>query len=251
LLVYDTPRRLDLDYELAVRDGIDTLPDAQNVASPISSTTTATVSLRYSNLRKSLGAIEPEQGTRWEIGASLTQAGGQQVPQWTGSAAWGWPLGTRHASAWLHLAAGGGTGPTTNPFSSFYFGGFGNNYVDFREPKRYHNNESLPGFEINEIAARSFARGMLEANLPPLIFESAGMPAFYANWLRPSVFVARLVTDPLHSDRRAHHDSIGAQCDVRFSVLHWSEVTLSVGYARGIRDGRRAGSEWMVSLRLL
>jgi hypothetical protein len=39
--------------------------------------------------------------------------------------------------------------------------------------------------------------------------------------------------------------------DLRFSVLHWSEMTLSAGFAVGFRDARRTGSEWMISLKIL
>jgi hypothetical protein len=34
-------------------------------------------------------------------------------------------------------------------------------------------------------------------------------------------------------------------------VLHWYEMTLSFGYAVGYTSGRRAGDEWMISLKIL
>jgi len=39
--------------------------------------------------------------------------------------------------------------------------------------------------------------------------------------------------------------------DLRFSVLHWFEMTLSAGYAVGYREGRRSGDEWMLSLKIM
>ena len=45
--------------------------------------------------------------------------------------------------------------------------------------------------------------------------------------------------------------SLGVQSDLRFSVLHWNEITLSAGYAVGFDRGRRRGSEFMVSLKIL
>ena len=45
--------------------------------------------------------------------------------------------------------------------------------------------------------------------------------------------------------------SLGGQIDLRFSTLHWYEMMLSVGYARGFERSRRANDEWMVSLKLL
>ena len=45
--------------------------------------------------------------------------------------------------------------------------------------------------------------------------------------------------------------SAGGQMDLRFSVLHWYEMTLSVGYAVGYQGSRRAGDEWMISLKIM
>ena len=45
--------------------------------------------------------------------------------------------------------------------------------------------------------------------------------------------------------------SVGAQVDLRFSVLHWYDMTLSAGYAVGFQGTRRAGGEWMISLKIM
>ena len=92
---------------------------------------------------------------------------------------------------------------------------------------------------------------MGEWNLPPYVFESAGTPVLYLNWLRPSVFVAGLWADPGNSALRKEYASLGAQVDLRFSILHWNDMTLSVGYAVGYQGSQRAGSEWMVSLKIM
>jgi hypothetical protein len=91
---------------------------------------------------------------------------------------------------------------------------------------------------------------MLEANLPPAVFESVGTPAFHLTWLRPAVFASVLWTDP-GSSRSTDYRNVGAQVDLSFSVLHWYPMTLSFGYAVGYRGSRRAGDEWMVSLKVL
>jgi len=44
---------------------------------------------------------------------------------------------------------------------------------------------------------------------------------------------------------------VGAQADLQFSVLHWYDMTLSVGFAAGFRGSQRAGTEWMVSLKIM
>jgi hypothetical protein len=109
----------------------------------------------------------------------------------------------------------------------------------------------MPGFEIDEIAGLNFVREMVEWNLPPIIFERGGTPAFYLHWLRPAVFATGLWTDVTNSTRRENYQSVGGQVDLRFSVLHWYDMTLSAGFALGFRDARRVGSEWMLSLKIL
>ena len=91
---------------------------------------------------------------------------------------------------------------------------------------------------------------MLELNLPPTVFQSLGRPGLYLQSMRPAVFAAGLWTEPFGGDRR-RYASLGAQVDLRVSVLHWYDMTLSFGYAAGWQGARRAGSEWMVSLKVL
>ena len=50
---------------------------------------------------------------------------------------------------------------------------------------------------------------------------------------------------------RLAYGSAGGQMDLYFSVLHRYDMTLSVGYAVGFEGSRRAGSEWMVSLKIM
>jgi hypothetical protein len=91
----------------------------------------------------------------------------------------------------------------------------------------------------------------VEWNIPPVIFESVGTPGFYLAWLRPAVFATALWTDPENSSRRKRYADVGAQADLQFSVLHWYDMTLSVGFAAGFRGSQRAGTEWMVSLKIM
>ena len=87
---------------------------------------------------------------------------------------------------------------------------------------------------------------------PPLIFENAGLPVLHATWLRPSIFASRLVADPDHTSvGRQRFSSVGVQADMRISVLHWSNVTLSAGFAAGFQDQRHVSNELMFSLKIL
>ena len=250
-LVFDVPRRLDWKSEIAFYDKIDALPDYQNVDTTFDRLITAETGLHYSFVRRSLGAVDDEKGLKWDAVLVVNRAHGETMPQLRGSLDLGVPLPLAHSSVWLRSAAGYANGERGDPFASFFFGGFGNNYVDSRNEKRYREWYAFPGFGLNEVGGRGFVKSMAELNLPPLVFESVGTPSAYLTWLRGAVFAGGLVTDPQNSEFRSRYGSVGTQVDLRFSVLHWYDMTLSFGYAVGYRGGRRAGDEWMVSLKIM
>ncbi|HEV8094083.1 MAG TPA: hypothetical protein VGP71_00055 [Burkholderiales bacterium] len=261
LLIYDEPRRLDLKSEIAYYDRLDTLPQTQNVTSSATRLRTGLVGMYYTDVRRSLGAVDDEKGLKWRAVLNGNLADGELTPLLRGDVDFGFDLPLAHSSIWLRNTAGVADGARTNPYANFFFGGFGNNYVDstaeksprenYASEKRYREYYAFPGFDIGEISGRSFGRTMLEWNLPPYFFESAGTPAFHLAWLRPAVFASVLWTEPGNSSLRRRYTNLGAQADLRFSFLHWYEMTLSVGYAVGYRGGQRAGNEWMISLQIM
>ena len=250
-LYNDEPRKLDLFLDFAYYDKIDTLPNAQNVETNFTRLVTGEARLNYTDVKRSIGAVDDEKGIAWELDYLGSRVNGQVTPQVRGGIDLGFALPLANSSIWLRTAAGFANGDRNSTVANFYFGGFGNNYVDDKSVKRYRKYDSFPGFEINQIAALSFVRAMGEWNLPPYVFESAGTPSFYLNWLRPSVFAAQLWGDPGNSALRKTYTSVGGQADLRFSILHWYEMTLSAGYAVGYQGSQRAGSEWMISLKIM
>jgi hypothetical protein len=202
-------------------------------------------------VRQSIGAVDDEKGYLWDVVAKVNRVKDETPTLIRGDFDYGFSLPMANSSLWLRTAAGVGTGHRDNPVSQFYFGGFGNNYVDAGAIKRYREYESMPGFGIDEISGLNFVRELVEWNAPPVIFESAGTPGFYLNWLRPAVFGAALWTDVSNASRRHDYQSLGTQVDLRFHVLHWYDMTLSVGYAVGFKGARRAGDEFMISLKIL
>ena len=247
--VYDPPRRLDLETKLAWYDQIDQLPNFQNVAAPVTRMATGLVKLRYKLLRRSLGAVDDEKGVAWEIAAAGTWAHDAVIPGVRGELDLGLPV-LPHTSFWLRTSAGAAGGQHGDPLAGVYFGGFGNNWVDSRSIQRYLEPYSFPGFTIDEISAHTFAKEMVEVKLPPIVFESAGTPGFYLAWLRTSLFGSGLLTD-LQDSTRERWGSAGVQVDLRFTTLHWYDMTLSGGWAAGFRAGGRVSDEWMVSLKIL
>jgi hypothetical protein len=249
-LIYDTPRQLDLNLEAAYYTGLDTLPAAQEVQTQFDTLGTVSAELTYTNTTRSLGAVDHERGWEWNLAAEVDRASGETFPSIRGGINVGVPLPLNNSSAWLYTAAGTVGGDRHSPLSSFYLGAFGNNYVDDREVKRYRQFDSFPGFDINEIDARSFARAMGEINLPPIRFEDVGIPSIFLSSMRPALFAGGMEVESSAGDDR-FLQSIGFQTDWNFTIAHRLPMVLSVGYAEGFEDGERRGSEILFSLKIM
>jgi len=250
-LIYDDPRHLDLSIKAAYFTGLDTLPTNQNVPSGFDEIVSGKALLAYTNTRNSQGAVDHEKGFRWEIATNFDHAGGDDIYKLHGGLDFGFALPLGNSSVWLYNSAGVTDGNRENSLASFYFGGFGNNYVDDREVKRYREYAAFPGFEIDELAGRSFGKSVLELNLPPLRFEEVGSPGFFLGSARPALFVGALAAKPADGSERRTVYNAGAQVDLSFTVLHRLNMTLSLGYAAGFEDGEKVDDEWMLSLKIL
>ena len=250
-LIYDEPRELELKVGGAWFTGLDTLPGNQNVPFDFEDIVSGKVELNYTDTRQSQGSVDHEKGYRWSLVASGDHAEGDTIPKLRGGFDFGFALPLANSSVWLYNAAGYAEGQRDNPLANFYFGGFGNNYVDDGDVKRYREFDSFPGFEIDELAGQDFAKSVLELNLPPVRFEEVGTPGFFLGWARPALFTGVLVTDPDSETRRRTVYSVGAQVDLSFTVVHRLPMTLSFGYAAGFEDGRKLNDEWMLSLKIL
>ncbi len=254
LLSYEGAReaqsRLDALFDVAWYDQIDTLPSAQNVSTTFTRLLTTSAELRYSDVRQSIGAAEDEKGMAWSVVYTGQQTLGATSPQLRGSFDFGVPLPLPNSSIWSWTAAGIADGANNPTLASYYFGGFGNNYVDDKSIKRYHEYDSFPGFKIDQLSALHFVKELVEVNAPPVFFESVGTPVAYLNWLRASVFGAGLWTEPTNSQAKQYF-SLGTQVDLRFSLLHWYGMTLSAGVAAGFQNSQKLSSEWMISLKIL
>jgi len=177
-------------------------------------------------------------------------ASGDLFPKLYGTFDVGTPLPIRHASIWLYNAVGVGGGDHKNALASYYFGGFGNNYLDDGEVKRYRDFESFPGFKIDELSGQRFAKSLVEVNLPPLRFSNIGTPSLFLSSLRPALFAGVLGLDPGRSGGRTL-ETVGGQLDFNFTVALRLPMVLSIGAAAGFEDGRHRGNEAMISLKIL
>jgi len=250
-LIYDTPRELALELDTAFYGGLEQIPGYQNVSSPYDKLWWTQAKLHYSNIRSSLGHVDDEKGHTWEVVAVNNYVNSQAIPLIRGAFDIGFALPIRHSSIWLRADAGYAHGDADDPFAFFFFGGFGNNYIDKGSIKRYHQWYSFPGVDLNAIAGQTFTKAMLEWNLPPLRFRRVGSPGFFITWIRPSVFTTGIVTSWDNASERREVGNVGFQLDLRFGVLSRLDMTLSLGYAQAFAQGMKASNEFMISLKIL
>ena len=247
--IYDPPRQLDIFATGAVFLGLERLPTAQNIPSP-ENIFSLEAGVKYTNTRKALGGVDHEKGIAWRAITNLDFAEEHFYPKIHGGIDYGVPLPFPNSSAWIYAHAGAAWGQKLNPLAAFYFGSFRNNYVDERPEKRYREEESFPGFEIDEIAARRFGKLTGEINLPPIRFAEVGTPAFYLSHLRPAVFASAMATEDPEGDGHTYL-SAGAQLDLNFNVAMRLPMIFSVGAAGGWADGDYRKTEWLASLKIM
>ena len=249
-LVFDEPKRVDLEVGGRVAGNLDRLPSYQNVAVDVDRLVTLTAALKYSNVRGSSGRVDDEKGRKGSLNVRTDIVESDPFTRVHGTFDAGVPVAS-HTSIWLRTAAGFSPQDRQRPFANFYFGGFGNNYVDAGDEKRYRAYYAFPGAELNAIDGRNFVRSILELNLPPLRFRSIGKPGAYLSWLRPALFVGGLVTNLDAPDARRRAVTVGAQIDLRFTILSALDMTFSAGAGAAFERGRPAAREAMFSLRVL
>jgi hypothetical protein len=248
-IIYDPPRQLDLFGSGAVYLGLETLPGAQNIASP-KNVLSLEAGAKYTDTRKALGGVDHEKGIAWRALADVDYADSKAFPKLYGGIDYGVPLPLPNSSFWVYAHAGAAGGQRAHPLAAFYFGSFRNNYVDDRPEKRYREMESFPGFEIDELAVRRFAKLTAEVNLPPVRFAEIGTPAFYLSYVRPAIFAGIMAANNQDGSNHRYMD-VGSQLDFNFTVALRLPMVLSIGAAAGFEDGHYRKTEWLASLKIM
>lgn len=250
-LIYDEPKTLSLEFDGSYSGNLDQLPWYQNVTVDITNLAVLQAKLNFSNVRSSLGKVDDEKRTKATLVANAAYVNQVFVPAFLGTVDEGFALPAKHWSIWLRAAAGFSPTSVDNPFANFYFGGFGNNWVDHGNEKRYREFYAFPGAALNEISGRNFLKSTVEWNLPPIRFSRAGKPGFYVTWARPAIFVSGLVTNMDAPTIRRTVADCGGQLDFQLGVLSTLDMTLSVGGALAFEDGYKPRREAMISLKIL
>lgn len=248
-LVFDSPRSLDFSIHLAGYGGLERLPESQNIRTDFTQMLTLKSSLDYQHLQKSLGAVDDENGYRLFLEGQSNLVNQKIYPRLLLKSDWGFPMPFRHSALWIRNAAGVSFGKRNNPFANFYFGGFGNNWIDYNYEKRYHEYFSFPGLDINALGGTSFNRTMLECHLPPVRFRHVGNSLMYLHWVRLSLFTSGLITNLDQSSYRREIYNFGSQLDLQAVFMSQQNLTLSIGYAIAVED-HQTSREFMLSLKL-
>ena len=170
-------------------------------------------------------------------------------PVWTDG--FGITLPIPHSSFWLRTYAGYADGDRSEPFANFFFGGFGNNWVDHQSVQRYRQSYAFPGIELNDAAGTNYVKVLGEWTLPPLRFRRLGISSFYLTWVRTAFFGSGLLTNIDSRQDQRRLANAGAQADIRMTLLSQYRITFSVGYALAFEESFRPIDELMFSVKIL
>lgn len=251
-VIDDTPISLSYSVGASGYWGLEKLPDAQNVSTSYDNFANANAKLSLSRLWSTIGGIEAERGFMGQLGATGTYVLREAHPRFYTNLIYGFLLPIDHSSVWLHTSFGYSPGDKDEPFDNFYFGGFGNNWIDHGGVNRYRQFYSFPGMELNSIGGTNYAKGMIEWTLPPVRFKRFGFPALYCNWARLALFSSGIVTNLDRDDEwRSELMNVGAQLNVKLVIFSSLESTLSAGYAVAAEEGWAPEDELMISLKIL
>lgn len=250
-LIVDKPRSLEYKIKAEHHGNLERSPDYQNVLASYEELTTANAKLDYKRLHKSIGAVDYEKGIKWGLGAYENYVNEEFYTRLRAYLDLGIDLPWDHSSIWLRNATGYSFGERDDSFANFFFGGFGNNYVDYQDIQRYHNYDSFPGVELNAVGGTDFGKTTVEWTIPPLRFKRLGVPFMYCTWARLAFFSTGLVTNYTSDTWRRELLNAGAQIDFRLVMYSGLEATLSVGYAGAVEEDRRPETEFMISLKIL
>jgi hypothetical protein len=250
-IINNSPEIMDYSLYTNYYGNLERLPSYQNIAASFDKLFNLGATYNYKYEVKSLGAVDEEKGFNWKISLNNNYAGRNIYPQIHNDFDIGFALPINHSSIWFRSSAGYSYGKRLDPFANFYFGGFGNNYVDDQDEKRYREYYSFPGVELDEIAGTNYGKLLAEWNLPPVRFNNIGFTSFFLNYARTSLFSTALITNVDSKDYRRSIMDVGAQVDFRFVLLFHLKMTFSVGYAAAFEQKQKYSDELMFSLKIL
>ena len=275
-LTHESPKTLDYTLSVAGYGGLETLPFYQNVQAVFEEYLSAYGQLNYSNQSGTIGGSGREKGVAWKLNGlinfinptdatlnpnvvpegadSLIRASSRRAyPRLWFNFNWGGRLPWAHSSIWLRPSVGQSFAPRSfppEPLNNFFFGGFGNNWVDHKSVARYREHYAFPGIELNALGGTNFGKLLLEWRLPPVRFSRFGSPTFYLNSAHLALFTTGITTNFDDSSLRRTLVNVGAQLDIKLVSFFSLPYTFSVGYAAAFEENERYSDELMISLKI-
>ncbi len=275
-LIYETPRVLDYRLSLAGYGGLETLPFYQNVQAVFEEYLSAYGQLAYTNQSQTIGASEREKGVSWKLNGlinlinpedatlnpdvvpegadSLIRASSRRTyPRMWFDYNWGFRLPWAHSSIWLRPSIGqsfASRSTPPEPLNNFFFGGFGNNWVDRKSVNRYREFYAFPGIELNALGGTNYAKLLVEWGLPAVRFSRFGTPTFYLSSAHLALFTTGITTNFDDSSLRRTLFNVGAQLNIKLVSFFSLPYTFSVGYAAAFEENERYSDELMISLKI-
>jgi hypothetical protein len=251
VIMNERPKKLEYSLRATRYGNLDTLPEFQNVATAVADYTALSAKMTYVAHRKTIGGLDPEKGLEWTLFASDRWVQSDHYPRGWGQLAFGIPLPWDHSSLWPQVTAGAANGDLDDPLANYYFGAFGNNWVDHGEVRMFRDVYSFPGVEIDELSGTNFGKAMLEWRLPPLRFKRFGAPNFYLTWASATLFGGAITTNLDDEAVRETVKNVGGQIDFKVVMFTNLSATLSFGYAYAWGGERPSGTEFMASLKIM
>jgi hypothetical protein len=136
------------------------------------------------------------------------------------------------------------------PLNNFFFGGFGNNWVDHKSVNRYRNFYAFPGIELNSLGGTNYAKLLVEWGLPVVRFSRFGTPTFYLSSAHLTLFTTGITTNLDDSSLQRTLFNVGAQLNIKLVSFFSLPYTFSVGYAAAFEENERYSDELMISLKI-
>jgi len=272
---------LNMATSIAVYGGFEELPDYQDQPAAYDKFLSGSLSFSHYKARRTLGSIDQEKGriASFSLSGSYLPHSADTPKLYTKgtlNASYGalLPL-VDHLPLWIRASAGNSMrilGDKTiadenASFGYYYFGGFGNNWIDYQGIKRYRQYYTFPGTGITSLGGTNFVKVLGELILPALRFRHVGTPFFYLNWARLSLFSSVLQGGIFAGNLLSYESStfgeeitratnLGAQIDFRLVLFSYMRSTLSVGYAIAKAELKNGSTleyspELMISLQIL
>lgn len=246
--LFDNPQKIKQNTELTLYSGVKFINDnLTEVTQP--DFLIFKSEFDNKNLRRTIGSIDYEVGDHYRF-TVMGFASNPDYPQYSGAIFGEWSHYTLFAFPHnvLHFKTGAGYHYKNEDLleAQFFFGGFGNRYVEDEPVKQFEKIFRFPGVPIYSIVTDRFFKVMIENSFPPIRFDNVSIGNHYLKNINLAIYSQALVTGSFQSNKWI---DVGTQINFVFS--HWFnlESTISTGIARAWYDGGEDW-DWFLSLKL-